>query len=144
MAIGKFSVTAIDCPDPVALANFYSQLSGFQMEPLGEFEQDKVTWYSLLRDGVPVIAFQRVANYVAPTWPEGAVPQQMHLDFDVEDLEMAETQVIALGARKAGNQSSETFHVYLDPIGHPFCLVLNPNLKNYVDPLTLEVTTSRI
>ena len=144
MAIGKFSVTAIDCPDPVALANFYSQLSGFEMEPLGELEQDKVTWYSLLRDGVPVIAFQRVANYVAPTWPEGAVPQQMHLDFDVEDLEMAEAEVIALGAGKAGYQPSKDFRVYFDPIGHPFCLVLNPNLDNYVDPLTLEITTNRI
>lgn len=128
MTIAKFTVTAIDCPDPVALASFYSQLSGFEMAPLGDFKPENVKWYELLRDGVGVLAFQRIANFVAPTWPEGPVPQQIHLDFDVKDLDKAELQVLALGARKAEYQSSEKFRVYLDPIGHPFCLVHNPNL----------------
>ncbi|HWD63032.1 MAG TPA: VOC family protein, partial [Humibacter sp.] len=33
-----------------------------------------------------------------------------------------EAQVLALGAVKAGSDH-ETFRVYLDPAGHPFCLV---------------------
>jgi hypothetical protein len=144
MAIAKYSVTAIDCPDPVALASFYSRLSGFEMEPLGDLEKDKVNWYELLRDGVGVIAFQRIENFIAPTWPEGPIPQQIHLDFEVKDLEKAEVAVLALGARKAEYQSSEKFRVYFDPIGHPFCLVLNLKMENMVDALTLEVTTSRI
>ncbi|HEX7404344.1 MAG TPA: VOC family protein, partial [Candidatus Nanopelagicaceae bacterium] len=91
-----------------------------------------------------VIAFQRIPNYLPPTWPDGPVPQQMHLDFEVADLDEAEVLVIALGAKKAEFQSSEKFRVYLDLIGHPFCLVHNPNLKKFDDPLTTEITTSRI
>ena len=144
MAIAKYSLTAIDCPDPIALASFYAQLAGFEMEPLGDLDPEQVRWYELLRNGAAVLAFQRVQNFVAPTWPEGPVPQQVHLDFEVVDLDKAETRVLALGARKAEFQSSEKFRVYLDPVGHPFCLVLNPNLENFVDPLTLEVTSSRI
>jgi hypothetical protein len=144
MAIAKYSLTAIDCPDPVHLASFYSQLAGFDMEPLGDLDPNKVRWYELLRNGNTVLAFQRVENYVAPTWPEGPVPQQIHLDFDVANLDEAEIQVLALGAQKAQFQSSDKFRVYLDPVGHPFCLVFNPKLENFQDPLTLEVTTSRI
>ncbi|HUX65794.1 MAG TPA: VOC family protein [archaeon] len=144
MAIAKYSLTVIDCPNPVALANFYSQLTGFEMEPLGEIDPKDVKWFDLLRNGKAVIGFQRVENYVAPTWPEGPVPQQIHLDFDVANLDEAEIHVLALGAQRAQFQSSDKFRVYLDPVGHPFCLVLNPNLENFQDPLTLEVTTSRI
>lgn len=129
MAIAKYSVTAIDCPDPIALASFYSKLSGFEMEPLGDFDPAKVTWYSLLREGEEMIAFQKVGNFVAPTWPEGPVPQQMHLDFNVKDLDIAEAEILALGATKAAFQSATNFRVYFDPVGHPFCLVLNPSVE---------------
>jgi hypothetical protein len=129
MSISNYSVTAIDCPDPVALAAFYSKLSGFEMEPLGDMDPARVTWYSLLREGEPVISFQRILNYVAATWPEGPVPQQMHLDFDVNDLDSAEIEVLALGATKTAYQSATNFRVYLDPVGHPFCLVLNQNVE---------------
>lgn len=138
MAIAKYSLTAIDCPDPIALANFYSQLTGLQVRPYN------AKWCELWRDGVAMIGFQRIENFVAPTWPEGSVPQQIHLHFDVADLDTAEVEVIALGARKAEYQPSKDFCVYFDPIGHPFCLVLNSNLENFLDPLTLEVTASRI
>jgi hypothetical protein len=129
MAIAKYSVTAIDCPDPIALASFYAKLSGYEMEPLRDLDPAKVTWYSLLRKGEPVISFQRISNYIAATWPEGPVPQQMHLDFDVKDLDDAEVEVLALGATKAAFQSATNFRVYLDPVGHPFCLVLNQNVE---------------
>jgi hypothetical protein len=129
MPIAKYSYPAIDCPNPLALAEFYSKLSGLAMEPLEDFDPEKVTWFSLLRDGEPVISFQRIPNFVAPTWPEGPVPQQMHLDFDVKDLDVAEVKVLALGATKAEFQSATNFRVYLDPVGHPFCLVLNANVE---------------
>jgi hypothetical protein len=32
--------------------------------------------------------------------------------------------VLALGAKKAEFQPGTTFRVFLDPAGHPFCLVL--------------------
>jgi hypothetical protein len=31
MAIAKYSLTAVDCPDPVALANFYAKITGFEV-----------------------------------------------------------------------------------------------------------------
>ncbi len=51
------------------------------------------------------------------------VPQQAHLDFTVNDLNEAELQVLALGAQKAPVQPGESWRVFLDPAGHPFCLV---------------------
>ncbi len=127
----KYSYPAIDCPDPLALAEFYSKLSGLEMEPLGDFDPEKVTWYCLLQDGKETICFQKINNYVPPTWPEGPVPQQMHLDFYVKDLDAAEAKVLALGATKSEFQSATNFRVYLDPVGHPFCLIVNANVEMF-------------
>jgi hypothetical protein len=46
------------------------------------------------------------------------------LDLKVADLDAGEAAVVALGARKHEVQPGETFRVFLDPAGHPFCLVL--------------------
>jgi Glyoxalase-like domain len=117
------SVTALDCPDPVALASFYSLVTGLEVEPLGDLAPEEVTWLELVSDTRPTLAFQRIAGYVAPTWPEGPVPQQLHLDFEVDDLDEGEAHVLRAGATKSPYQPGTTFRVYLDPVGHPFCLV---------------------
>jgi hypothetical protein len=119
----KFSVAALDCPVPLELAGFYAALTGLEVEPLGDFPEKDVTWIELLSDGHPTIGFQKVPSYVAPTWPEGAVPQQLHLDFSVADLDEGEAFALRLGATKADFQPGESFRVFLDPVGHPFCLV---------------------
>jgi hypothetical protein len=106
------------------LADFYAKLSGLEVEPLDGFAPEDVTWIELLNEGKPTIAFQQVATYVAPTWPEGPVPQQLHLEFAVDDLDGAEELALSLGATKAEFQPGETFRVFLDPVGHPFCFVL--------------------
>lgn len=49
-------------------------------------------------------------------------PQQAHIDVRVKDLDLAETEVLALGATATG-EGTKTFRVYLDPQQHPFCLV---------------------
>ncbi len=95
------------------------------MQPLGDSDPAKVSWCALLHEGEPLISFQRIPNYIAPTWPEGPVPQQMHLNFEVKDLDKAEDEVLALGATKATFQSATKFLVYLDPVGHPFCLFIH-------------------
>ncbi len=120
----KFRIAAIDCPDPLALAAFYSRLTGLEVEPLGDFPSQDVVWIELLNDGRPTIGFQKVDSYVAPTWPEGPLPQQLHLDFSVLDLDQGEAHALEVGATKADFQPGETFRVFLDPVGHPFCLVL--------------------
>jgi hypothetical protein len=76
-------------------------------------------------DASPIIAFQRVDDYTPPQWPGQTVPQQMHIDVKVDDLDAGEAAVLALGATAPGS-GTPTFRVYLDPAGHPFC-VIKPN-----------------
>jgi hypothetical protein len=56
-----------------------------------------------------------------PTWPDPAVPQQIHLDIMVEDPAEAGPRVVALGAVKLDGED-----VYADLAGHPFCLIRRP------------------
>ena len=80
--------------------------------------------------GDPAADFQKVPNYVAPTWPDGPVPQQLHLDFLVPDLDEGEAHALAVGATKHDYQPGTTFRVFLDPVGHPFCLVFGQGMKS--------------
>jgi hypothetical protein len=123
MATIKFSVAALDCPDPLQLARFYAELTGLEIEPLDDLPVEDVDWIELLNDGEVTIAFQKIPSYVAPTWPEGPVPQQLHLDFLVDSLDEGEAHALNAGATKANFQPGDSFRVFLDPVGHPFCLV---------------------
>ena len=117
--IAKLTLTALDCPDPRALAAFYASITGW---PVSSDSDDDWVW---LESAIgTTLAFQRSPDHRRPTWPEGERPQQLHLDFDVPDLDAGEVAVLALGAVKHAHQPGETFRVYLDPAGHPFCLVL--------------------
>ncbi|MGW4825902.1 VOC family protein, partial [Streptomyces sp. NPDC004227] len=59
----------------------------------------------------------------APHWPDQTVPQQFHLDFEVDDLDEAEALLLALGAAKPEYQpGGDRWRVLTDPAGHPFCL----------------------
>lgn len=122
-------MVALDCPQPLMLAGFYSQLTGLAVSPPSDLESFEPTWLELLNDGMPTIAFQQVDAYIAPTWPDGLIPQQLHLDFEVDDMDGSEQLAISLGASKATFQpgdsleGAERFRVFLDPVGHPFCLV---------------------
>jgi catechol 2,3-dioxygenase-like lactoylglutathione lyase family enzyme len=118
--IGRLALTALDCRDPAALAAFYSAITGWEVD--GDGGEDD--WVQLRSDVGATLAFQLAPTHVAPVWPGDDRPQQLHLDFDVVDLDRAEEQVLALGARKADFQPGQTFRVFLDPEGHPFCLVL--------------------
>jgi predicted enzyme related to lactoylglutathione lyase len=117
--IGNLSLVVIDCPDPSALADFYGQLTGWKAE-----DDADGSWSQLKNpDGGITIAFQQVADFHAPDWPGQGEPQQFHLDVDVPDLDEGERAVLAVGATKAEHQPGTTFRVFLDPAGHPFCLV---------------------
>ena len=89
--VARYSLTALDCPDALALANFYAALCGAR---LGDVEGD-AQWVEIIDPAGRVLAFQRVEKYVAPTWPQGDVPQQFHLDFNVDDLDVGEAEVLA-------------------------------------------------
>lgn len=115
--IGTWQALVIDCEDPDSLARFYEHLLG-----MVRIDNDP-DWVSI-GDAAdrPAIAFQAVSPYVPPQWPGHLNPQQAHIDVRVKDLDLAEDQVLALGARATG-EGSKTFRVYLDQQDHPFCLV---------------------
>ncbi len=123
-------LVVLDCPDALALGLFYADVLGWELQ-----EGSDRDWTTLVppgggvtpkdRDGRATLAFQRIDDWVPPTWPGGAHPQQVHLDLSVADIAAAEPAVLAAGATVHEHQPSETgsFRVYLDPAGHPFCLV---------------------
>ncbi len=123
--VGRLSLVALDCADPLELAEFYSAITGWEIDDDEPGWDEADDWVQLRSPNAGVtLAFQRVAHHRPPQWPGDEHPQQMHLDFDVADLDEAEEEVLAIGARKAEVQPGSTFRVYVDPAGHPFCLVL--------------------
>ncbi|NUT32490.1 MAG: VOC family protein [Hamadaea sp.] len=118
MAIARFPSYVIDCPDAAALATFYAAMLDWK----AEIRDD---WADIRADNGQCISFQQVESYKPPTWPTQEVPQQTHLDVIVDDLDVAEAEVLQLGATKADFQPGTSFRVFLDPAGHPFCLCLD-------------------
>jgi catechol 2,3-dioxygenase-like lactoylglutathione lyase family enzyme len=110
--------TVLDCPDPAALADFYRRVLAWEVEP--DVEEDG-SWVTL-NGPLGRVAFQRIPDYVPPTWPGGEHPQMLHLDFKVDDLAAAHERVLGLGARLLDDTYAKSFRVYADPAGHPFCL----------------------
>lgn len=115
--IGRPHHVVIDCPDPMALAGFYSELIGLPVT----YQSDD--WVVIAEnDTRSGFAFQLAPDHQPPQWPDPAYPQQFHLDVMVDDLDEAEPQVIALGARRLAPGEQ----MYADPAGHPFCLIRRP------------------
>lgn len=111
----KLSSVALDCPSAASLAAFYAEITGGKVT----FAEDD--WATVRCPGGR-IDFQTSPGYSAPAWPDVASSMQMHLDFDVEDMDAAEARVLAAGATKYAFQPGDHFRVYADPAGHPFCL----------------------
>jgi Glyoxalase-like domain len=116
MAIARFPAFVLDCPDASGLAEFYGALLDWKVAPDDDWAEIRSP------DGQQCISFQQVENYNPPVWPGQDVPQQMHLDLMVEDLDAGEQAVLRLGATKHEHQPGTSFRVFLDPAGHPFCL----------------------
>ncbi len=86
--IGRCHHVVIDCPDPAALAEFYSVLIGLPIT----YQSDDwvVISQSTTSSG---FAFQRVTIHRPPRWPDPEHPQQFHLDVMVDELAQAEREV---------------------------------------------------
>ncbi|MGC4846537.1 VOC family protein [Micromonospora sp. DT15] len=112
----RLSAVTLDCPDAVALAQFYASITGGTLTHAGD------GWACVLSPAGR-INFQTVPGYTPPTWPDPTSSIMMHLDFMVVDRDAAEARVLAAGATKYEFQpNSEQCYVYADPAGHPFCL----------------------
>ncbi len=125
--IGRRHHVVIDCPNPAELAAFYSELLGLAVT------YQSTDWVVIAEsDTTSGFAFQLAPDHQPPQWPDPSRPQQFHLDVMVDDLAAAEPQVLALGARPV----PERDHVYTDPAGHPFCLILRPGWAPPIHPPT--------
>jgi catechol 2,3-dioxygenase-like lactoylglutathione lyase family enzyme len=116
--IGRLEKTVLDCPDPRALAGFYAAILGMRVN------EDTEDWVVIgTEPGARQLAFQRATHWIPPDWPDPQRPQQLHLDIRVDDIDAAEREVLALGARRLPGERPGRYRVFADPVGHPFCLV---------------------
>jgi predicted enzyme related to lactoylglutathione lyase len=109
----------LDAPDVPALAAFYQRLTGWSPTSADD------TWQRLAPAGGGTgIAIQLEPEFVRPVWPADASHQQMqlHLDLLVDDLGAAAGHAEAAGGVLAEVQFQDDVRVFLDPVGHPFCL----------------------
>lgn len=113
---GRLHHVILDCPEPSALAAFYSALLGQGVT------YDSPDFVVVSADTTSSgLAFQRAPGHRSPTWPDPEISQQIHLDVMVEDVAAAARFVLALGATRLDGDG-----VFADPAGHPFCLIPRP------------------
>jgi catechol 2,3-dioxygenase-like lactoylglutathione lyase family enzyme len=127
----RLSATVLDAPDARELATFYQQLLGWQRVA------DEANWVELQPPaGGAGLSFQSEPHFVAPVWPSTPRAQQMmsHLDIEVADLDASVAWALSLGAQLAAFQPQDDVRVMLDPVGHPFCLFVEPGQKEAATP----------
>ena len=114
----KDTVVVFDAADLTAESTFWAGVLGGTVDA-------NAAWHMVLVDGRPRLGVQLAPDHVPPDWPDGS-PQQIHLDLWVDDLAEAHELVTSLGARllkdAEDGDDPDTFQVYADPAGHPFCL----------------------
>jgi catechol 2,3-dioxygenase-like lactoylglutathione lyase family enzyme len=130
------SQTVLDTTDARRAAEFWRRLLGWSYRPgdeppsPGQPDPQGGDWLVLRNPaGAPGLAFQPVDRLPPATWPEGPVPQQLHLDITVPDLATLDAEherVLGLGATLLDDSRKrdpdEPLRVYADPDGHPFCI----------------------
>jgi len=115
----------LDCADPLALVAFYQQATG-----LCRVEGSDDLFAGLRGAEGVFLGFQRVRDYRAPQWPGQQDPQQCHLDFEVDDLDVAEAALLLLGAHRPTEQpDNDRSRVLIFPAGHPFCLTTSKTTR---------------
>lgn len=131
--VPRIRQVVLDTTDARGLAEFYRQLFGLTYRP-GDEEADPAgdDWLVLCGDGDFGLAFQQVEELPRSTWPTPAIPQQLHLDTtvpDVEELARQRERALALGATQLLDRTDdpdEPLYVFADPSGHPFCIFVAP------------------
>jgi catechol 2,3-dioxygenase-like lactoylglutathione lyase family enzyme len=128
--------TVLDTTDPRRAAEFWREFLGWNYRPgdepptAGQPDPRGDDWL-VLRDpaGGRGLAFQKVDELPRSTWPDPAVPQQLHFDLAVPDtatLDAEHERVLGLGATLLSDERrddpEEPLRVYADPDGHPFCV----------------------
>jgi predicted enzyme related to lactoylglutathione lyase len=114
----SFGDIVIDCRDAKKLCGFYAGLTGWETGAMFGLP-------TLGGKTAPMFLFSQEDDYVRPVWPEveGKQQKQLHIDFQVPDVEEAVKRALKLGAVKTEAQfGGDDWTTMLDPEGHPFCL----------------------
>lgn len=111
---GRLELVAIDAPDIKKLASFYTELTGW------ETVREDAGWITIRTGDGQEVAFQEAPDHVAPEWPGQKLPQQFHLDLQIEDHEAAAERAVSLGATRLAD--GPNWITLADPSGHPFDL----------------------
>jgi len=116
--IGKLRSVVVDCKDPRKLGTFYAGVLG------GTLHEEDDTWVVLTDPTGRRLAFQLAPEHEPPRFPDPRGSQQFHLDIQVDDIDTAQRDVLALGATRVDDAVEDNpFRVFRDPAGHTFCLV---------------------
>jgi hypothetical protein len=131
---------ALDAMDARAVAEFYRQLLGYvyrpgdEPPPAGQRDTQGEQWLVLIDgSGQARIAVQQVPDLPASTWPDSRIPQQLHLDMTVANVDQLTAQrdrAVSLGATVLLDRAAdldEPLSVFGDPAGHPFCIFVSPD-----------------
>jgi len=131
--IPRIAQVVIDTTHPRESAEFWKSLlglvyrSGHEMPSSDADDAAGNDWLNLLTPtGTPCLAFQKVEELKRSTWPSAEVPQQLHLDLTVRDMDElggTHVRVLELGGQLLFDRSDfeeEPLRVYADPDGHPF------------------------
>ncbi len=134
-ATPRLRQVVLDTTDARGAAEFWRRLldltyrPGHEPPPAGADDLAGRDWLNLCSsDGEPCLAFQQVTTLAHATWPDEAVPQQLHLDLTVSsvaELDAVHARVLDLGGELRFDRSDdpeEPLRVYADPDGHPFCV----------------------
>jgi catechol 2,3-dioxygenase-like lactoylglutathione lyase family enzyme len=139
MSFPALRAVVLDATDARTVAEFYRAFLGFVYRagdepPAGRVDPRGSDWLVLRdRSGVARLAVQQVAELPVTTWPAATVPQQLHLDMtvaDVDELREQRDRALSLGARVLQDRTTdpgEPLIVFADPAGHPFCVFVSPD-----------------
>ena len=72
----QLGAVTVDCPDPAGLGDLYKNVLDL------EVMFSSADFVALQGAGV-FLTFHRVADHQCPTWPNGPVPKQLHLELRV-------------------------------------------------------------
>jgi predicted enzyme related to lactoylglutathione lyase len=117
--IARIRNIVFDTRNPRELADFWVKVLGGTILPTGDD-----TWVTVSDAAGRRVSCQLSPDHEPPKFPDTRGSQQVHLDLDVDDIDEAERQVLALGATRVTEPHEEIdFRVFRDPAGHTFCLV---------------------
>ncbi len=112
-------IIVFDAADIATESRFWARLLD------GEVDDSENDWHNVIIEGEWQISVQLAPDHVAPDWPDGSPEQQVHLDFWVDDIDAWHEKATRLGAEflqpDQNPEAKESFQVYADPAGHPFC-----------------------